>query len=165
MSSSRNLLGVTVALAFVVGLLHGSRMLLPAYLTNVGGYTIASIGTILTGLSVLSILLDPFVVLVVGYLWGRRADVPDAYLGFGGRLFAAAFVGFAIGYAAILASLPDPMGSVVVKTAMVSGVAGVGTAANVALAALAAGALAHFRGRYRPDPMQSDDSSAPDVRS
>lgn len=165
MSSSRNLLGITVALAFVVGLLHGSRMLLPAYLANVGGYTVVSIGTILSGLVILSILLDPFVVFALGYLWGRRANVPDAYLGFGARLFAAAFVGFALGYAAILASLPDPMGSVVVRTAMVSAVAGVGTAANVALAALAAGALAHFRGRYRPDPAQTDDSSAPDVRS
>jgi MFS family permease len=165
MSSNRNLLGVTVALAFLAGLLRGSRMLLPVYLTRSGGLPIEGVGAVLSWLSILLLVADPLALLALGYLWGRRADVADAYLGFGGRLFAAALVGFAVGYAAIFLSLPELEGSIVVRTAMVSGVAGVKTAANLALAALAASALAHFRGRYRPGPSRSDDSPVASERS
>ena len=150
MSSGRNVLGVAVGLAFVAGLARGSRMLLPAYFAS-AGHTLENVSTIVSALSVLLLVVDPLAILTLGYLWGGRADVPDAYLGFGGRLFGAALVGFVVGYAAILLSLPDP-GSGIVRAATVSGVAGVKTAANLALAGLAASALAHFRGRYRPDP-------------
>ena len=164
MSSSRNLFGVTIVVVFLAGITHGSRMLLPVFLTT-GGHTIEGVGSILSGLSILLLVVNPFAIFVLGYLWGQRADVPDAYLAFGGRLFVVGLIGFAIGYAAIFLSLPEPEGSVIARTAMVSGIAGVRIAANLALAALAASALAHFRGRYRPNSVQSDDSPSPDVRS
>ena len=150
MYSSRNLLGIAVGVSFLAGILRGFRMLLPAYLAS-NGHTLEGVGSILSGLSILLLVVDPFVMAALGYLWGRSAEVPDAYLAFGGRLFAAAFVGFVVGYTAVFGLVSTPDGSIVAQTATVSAVAGVKTAANLTLAALAASALAHFRGRYRPN--------------
>ena len=145
MSSNRQLFVVAVAVAFVAGLLGGSRTLLPILLTHTTDISISEMNTAIAAMAIALVIVNPLTMIVVGYLWGQNADVPSAYLGFAGRLFVAGLVGFVVGYLAIVAALPNTEGAVLVRAALMSTTGGIRLAGGVALAGLAASAVAHFR--------------------
>lgn len=112
------------------------------------GFDVSLLAIAVPALGLVALAVSPFAVAAVGYLWGRGADVSRQWLPFVVGLFGAALVGFVGAYVvtaalALLGPGHGVLGELARKVA--TDLVFVLGLANVALAGLAGGAVAHFQ--------------------
>lgn len=84
-----------VGFALLAGALHALQSTLPIIAVN-GGVTTSNLSIVLTVGASLNALVSPVAITLVGYAWGRSADVPREYVTFAGTVFGAATLGYAV---------------------------------------------------------------------
>ena len=137
--------------ALIVALLAGSIRAAQLYLPRLAtrqGFQASELSILVPAIGLLALAVSPFGAVVVGYIWGTRADVRNRWLAFLAGTIVAAFIGF-IGTSLLLVLLISmlagaPELGVLTRQITYSLVSGLGLV-SVGLVALAGGAIAEFR--------------------
>lgn len=135
------------ALAAVAGALSRVVTYLPALAGD--GRTLEALGPLAFGASLLQVLVSPVGAVALGYLFADRFAVRDRLPVAGAVVFVAAVVGFAVGVAVALVSLPaSAVGAQSLGSTVLDGLAvGVPGAVTLTVGVVAGAALGRLRGR------------------
>ena len=144
MPSDRPFAIAAVVVALLAGLLHGVRSQLPALLAD-AGIALTQVSIVAAAATIALFVLDPLLLVVVGYAWGQRAAVRSAYAMFAASVLVVALVGYVLAHVTTISIVAgiDPVPTAFSKTAL--GVAALGFALRATLASVAGGAVAEFR--------------------
>lgn len=143
--SKRMLPALVVAL--LAGAVRSAQLYLPRLATS-QGMQASELSLMVPAIGLFSLAVSPFAAVVVGYLWGTRADVQKRWLPFLLGTIVAAYVGF-LGTTLLLVLLISslagaPEFGALARQFTYSLVSGLGLV-SVGLVALAGGAIAEFR--------------------
>lgn len=137
---------VSMVVALFAGAVTGFRINLTPLLVELLDLHVRAIGPVVTAVEGFSLVVNPFGIFLVGYLWGRHVDVETDYLRYVLLLFVAALAGFAVAYVGTLLPLlgrGPGMANVFGRVAL-SGLVAL-SLVSVALIGLAGAAVTHFR--------------------
>lgn len=154
-------LGIATVVALLAGAATALQQSLPSVLIRLDliELTSGSITIALFVAGVVGLALSPVGTFATGYVWGTRADVRSGYLTLAGLTGAAALVGFLAASVVMFAVMLPTLDRLLLNLlAMVTSAMGL---LSIPLAALAGGAIAHFRTSERdgdrPTPSRTDD--------
>lgn len=146
MGHDTSMYALSMVVAMFEGALTGIRINLTPLLVEFLDLNVRAIGPVITAFEGFSLVVNPFGIFLVGYLWGCQVDVETEYLRYVLMLFVSAMAGFAVAYVASLLPTLGPgseMAYVLGRVALSSLVAF--SLISVALIGLAGAAVAHFR--------------------